>query len=185
MAHSPTQALDVGSVIAETYTVEGLLGRGGMGAVFVASHVRLPGKKVAIKGATFGSMGDVASKGTGGGLVSANTHGPTKFVGPGSMDVKIEGKNVQLLSDPMLNNCGGGLTPWGTILTAEENFNQYFANIAAATVLLHPNTFGQAVLMRAMVTPSHVTLDSTTCTAVKPASARQSRSSGMVHRRQR
>ena len=49
MAHSPTHALDVGSVIAETYTVEGLLGRGGMGAVFVASHARLPGKKVAIK----------------------------------------------------------------------------------------------------------------------------------------
>lgn len=83
------------------------IGKSGDSPKGYSKKVKIEGKTVAIKGATFKSMGDVASKGTGGGLVSANTHGPTKFVGPGSLDTKIEGKNVQLLGDPMLNNCGG------------------------------------------------------------------------------
>lgn len=76
-----------------------------------SSTVKIEGNIVAIRGASFKSMGDVASQGTGGGLVSNNTQGPTKFVAPGAMDVQIEGKNVQLLSDQMLNNCGPSGSP--------------------------------------------------------------------------
>lgn len=87
------------------------IGKSGDSPKGYSKKVKIEGKAVAIKGATFKSMGDIASKGTGGGLISANTHGPTKFVGPGSLDTKIEGKNVQLLGDPMLNNCGGSGSP--------------------------------------------------------------------------
>ena len=38
-----------------------------------STTVKIEGNAVAIRGATFESIGDIASKGTGGGLISANT----------------------------------------------------------------------------------------------------------------
>jgi len=87
------------------------IGRSALSPNGYSKKVKIEGNAVAIKGASFASQGDIASKGTGGGIVSSNTHGPTKFVGPGSLDVKVEGKNVHFLGDPMLNNCGPSGSP--------------------------------------------------------------------------
>ena len=83
--------------------------------------VTIEGDNVAIRGASFESMGDMASKGTGGGLLSANTHGPAKFITPGSMSVTLEGQAVHLLGEPMLNNCGASGSPPNTGSTVAED----------------------------------------------------------------
>jgi hypothetical protein len=85
-----------------------------------STSVKIEGEAVAIAGASFGSSGDIASKGTGGGIVSNNAEGPTKFIAPGSLDVQIEGKNVQYLGDQMMNNCGPGGSPANSATMAGE-----------------------------------------------------------------
>ncbi|WP_306817898.1 serine/threonine-protein kinase [Archangium lipolyticum] len=49
MTQPVTSPIRIGTVLRDTYELVSELGRGGMGTVFLAQHLRLPGKQVAVK----------------------------------------------------------------------------------------------------------------------------------------
>jgi uncharacterized Zn-binding protein involved in type VI secretion len=87
------------------------IGQSGKSPKDFTTTVKVEGDPVAVRGSSYGSSGDIASKGTGGGIVSNNAEGPTKFIAPGSLTVQMQGKNVQLLGDQTFNNCGPSGNP--------------------------------------------------------------------------
>ncbi|SDM09815.1 hypothetical protein SAMN04488535_1907 [Corynebacterium mycetoides] len=63
--------------------------------------------------------------------ITANTEFELRGPAAGSDLVKTGADATGTKVMGTLNNCAGGMTPWGTFLSGEENFDQYFANAAA------------------------------------------------------
>jgi secreted PhoX family phosphatase len=116
--------------INHEYTDDGLLHVGGMEP--------WTAEKVAKSQAAHGvSIIEVAFEGNTWKVVRPSKHArritgrtPMRFSGPAAGHALL-----QTVADPTgttvlgtLNNCAHGVTPWGTYLTCEENFNGYFVN---------------------------------------------------------
>jgi secreted PhoX family phosphatase len=116
--------------INHEYTDDGLLHAGGM-ATWTAEKVR---KSQAAHGV---SVIEVALTGNEWRVVRPSAYArritaytPMRISGPAAGSALL-----RTSADPAgrevlgtVNNCAGGITPWGTYLTCEENFNGYFGN---------------------------------------------------------